>query len=93
MVYLSATHYGGYYDTGSIRALDGQTGAVKWSFSTDRFWYSSPSLANGVVYFGGTDLRVYALNATTGSLKWTSTTGGRVRIGACNSQRRGLRRV
>jgi uncharacterized repeat protein (TIGR01451 family) len=37
---------------------------------------SSPAVANGVVYFGGEDYNVYALNASTGALLWSYHTGG-----------------
>ena len=40
--------------------------------------YSSPAVANGVVYVGSFDAKVYALNATTGATLWTATTGGDV---------------
>jgi outer membrane protein assembly factor BamB len=36
---------------------------------------SSPTIANGVVYFGSGDHNVYALDAATGTLKWKFTTG------------------
>ena len=39
---------------------------------------SSPAVANGVVYFGWQDDSVYALNASTGALLWSYTTGGYV---------------
>ncbi len=34
------------------------------------FYLSSPSIANGIVYFGSGDDNVYALDAATGALKW-----------------------
>src|SRR5438105_3675813 len=37
---------------------------------------SSPAVANGVVYIGSGDHKVYALNATTGAKLWSYTTGG-----------------
>ena len=37
---------------------------------------SSPAVANGVVYVGSYDGNVYALNASTGALLWSYTTGG-----------------
>ncbi|WP_404423530.1 S8 family serine peptidase [Nibricoccus sp. IMCC34717] len=40
---------------------------------------SSPAIANGRVYFGAYDGKVYALNAATGSLVWTYTTGDEIR--------------
>lgn len=36
---------------------------------------SSPAIANNIVYFGSGDQSVYALDATTGSLKWSFPTG------------------
>ena len=36
---------------------------------------SSPAVANGVVYFGADDNRVYAVNAATGSPLWSFSTG------------------
>jgi outer membrane protein assembly factor BamB len=40
------------------------------------YFQSSPTIHNGVVYFGAGDGRVYALDAVTGSLKWSYQTGG-----------------
>jgi outer membrane protein assembly factor BamB len=39
------------------------------------FYLSSPSVWNGVVYFGSGDGNVYALEANTGILKWKFQTG------------------
>ena len=36
---------------------------------------SSPTVANGVVYIGSGDQNVYALDASTGALRWTFNTG------------------
>ena len=36
---------------------------------------SSPAVANGMVYVGSLDDNIYALNATTGALLWSYTTG------------------
>jgi outer membrane protein assembly factor BamB len=36
---------------------------------------SSPVIANGVVYIGSGDQNVYALDASTGALRWTFATG------------------
>ena len=35
-------------------------------------------MANGVVYVGSNDFKVYALNAATGAKLWSYTTGGLV---------------
>ena len=40
---------------------------------------SSPAVANGVMYVGSDDHKVYALDAATGATKWTITTGDSVR--------------
>src|ERR1700733_2739824 len=51
---------------------------LRWSFTTGNFEYSSPAVANGVIYFGSEDNNVYALNAGTGAKLWTYTTGSSV---------------
>ena len=51
------------------------TGEVKWSFQTGKEIGSSPTVANGMVYFGCRDFNLYALDAKTGELKWTFTAG------------------
>jgi outer membrane protein assembly factor BamB/tRNA A-37 threonylcarbamoyl transferase component Bud32 len=45
-----------------------------WTASTGAFVFSSPAVANGVVYVSSDKL--YALNASTGTLKWVYNTGG-----------------
>jgi eukaryotic-like serine/threonine-protein kinase len=39
------------------------------------FYLSSPAISNGVVYVGSGDGNVYALDASTGALKWAFPTG------------------
>ncbi|MBS1717547.1 MAG: PQQ-binding-like beta-propeller repeat protein [Armatimonadetes bacterium] len=51
---------------------------VKWKFPTGGRIYSSPVTANGLIYFGGDDSNVYAVDAETGVQKWMTTTGGPV---------------
>ena len=36
--------------------------------------YSSPAIANGIVYIGSGNARIYALNLTTGALMWKYVT-------------------
>jgi outer membrane protein assembly factor BamB len=50
----------------------------KWVFTAGDFVTSSPAVANGVVYFGSHDHKVYALDAATGALLWSYTTGDSV---------------
>ena len=48
-----------------------------WTFKTDvrNVWFgSSPAIADGVVYVGREDGRLYALDARTGQEKWSFTT-------------------
>jgi outer membrane protein assembly factor BamB len=49
-----------------LAACSGGTPAGGWSSAT---------VANGVVYFGGTNGKLYALDANTGSLKWPAYAG------------------
>ena len=43
---------------------------LRWSYQTGAAVYSSPTVANGVVYVGSYDKHLYALNASTGALLW-----------------------
>jgi outer membrane protein assembly factor BamB len=45
-----------------------------WSYTTGNEIFSSPAVANGVVYVGSSDGKLYALNASTGAFKWNYTT-------------------
>ncbi len=65
---------------GYFYALDVLTGTLKWKFLYS-FSYpyieSSAWIENGVVYVGSSDLeKVFAFNATTGSVLWNSSVGG-----------------
>ena len=52
---------------------------VAWSFPTGApVIYSSPAVADGVVYVGSQDGNVYALDAATGTEAWSFATGGAV---------------
>jgi hypothetical protein len=43
--------------------------------TTGWFIFSSPAVANGMVYIGSYNKKVYALNALSGTLLWSYTTG------------------
>jgi len=50
---------------------------LKWSYKTGSYVFSSPAVANGVVYVSSENNgNVYALNASTGHKLWSYTTGG-----------------
>lgn len=59
-----------------VQALDGVTGAEKWSFTgDDTMGYSTPVIgANGTLYIGSLNGNVYALDSSTGSQIWKFTT-------------------
>jgi eukaryotic-like serine/threonine-protein kinase len=44
----------------NVYALDAKTGAKLWSYTPGGEVYTSPSVANGVVYLGSDDGNVYA---------------------------------
>jgi outer membrane protein assembly factor BamB len=54
--------------------------ALRWSHLTGNY-VSSPAVAGGTVYYGSEDSKVYALDAATGRLRWSYTTGGGVYAG------------
>jgi hypothetical protein len=69
-----------YSASGSLYALNASTGTLLWSYpinNSGQAW-SSPAVANGVVYVGSTDGTFYALNASSGSLLWSYSTGGMI---------------
>jgi outer membrane protein assembly factor BamB len=54
--------------------------SLRWSYLTGGH-ASSPAVADGTVYLGSDDRRVYALNAATGRLRWSYTTGNGIYAG------------
>ena len=57
-------------DDGKVRALDGKTGTLKWSFATAGPVRQPPTLWKGRAYVGTGDGAVYCLEAATGRLLW-----------------------
>jgi eukaryotic-like serine/threonine-protein kinase len=49
---------------------------VKWKFPTGDRIVSSPVWENKVIYFGGDDGNIYAVDSDTGRQIWKRTTGG-----------------
>ena len=64
----------GVYDARGVPELHG----VKWKFKTGGRVYSSPAVADGVVFVGSTDGNLYAVDASTGAQKWKFTSRGRI---------------
>lgn len=57
---------------------DGVSFSEKWRYSTGNRIWSSPAVANGVVYFGSMDKSVYAVRLEDGTKLWDFPTGGSV---------------
>lgn len=53
--------------------------SVAWRFKTRQPIFSSPVVSEGIVYFGGLDSTVYALNLNNGQLAWKLKTNGEIR--------------
>ena len=59
-------------------ALNAATGTELWNSPTSNFVYSSPAVANGVVYVAAGDGTMYALDEGTGAKLWTYPTGNAI---------------
>ena len=51
---------------------------LAWKFATNGSVISSPSVVDGIVYFGSQDKNIYAVGAWSGNLIWNYTTRGAV---------------
>jgi outer membrane protein assembly factor BamB len=59
----------------NFKALDATNGKYMWSFDTDVAVKSSPTVDNGIVYFGSDNGKFYALHAASGQQMWSFQTG------------------
>lgn len=57
-------------DDGRLRALDGNTGKLRWEYLTPAPIKYAPTIVNGRAYFGCSDGFVYCLTANSGKLLW-----------------------
>jgi outer membrane protein assembly factor BamB len=57
---------------GKVNAYSARTGRLEWRAKLADYATSSPAVANGVVFVGSFDHRLYALAADTGREIWTS---------------------
>ena len=64
--------------TGVMYAVNTANGEAQWSYATGGPIKSSPTLANGRLYFGSDDGQLYVLDAATGAYVWSYDTGDSV---------------
>jgi outer membrane protein assembly factor BamB len=57
---------------GTVKAYSARTGRLQWKAGLADYATSSPAVANGLVYVGSFDHRLYALSAKSGAEVWTS---------------------
>lgn len=57
-------------DDGILRAIDGSTGLLKWSYATAGSILHAPTVWNSRVFIGSGDGYIYSLEAATGRLLW-----------------------
>ncbi len=62
--------YVGTSDAYNLLCLDAKTGKLIFEYPTGAWVFSSASVANNTVYFGCHNARFYAVDASTGDLKW-----------------------
>ena len=53
-----------------LYAVDAQTGQERWRFATEGSVFSSPAVADDIVYFGSADAGFYAVGAASGAQLW-----------------------
>lgn len=71
--HYNAQHTGDY---SPVAGSNMSNSKLAWKYTTGGWVFSSPAVANGVVYVGSKDGNVYALNANTGTELWSFPTGG-----------------
>ena len=56
---------------------------IRWKFNCTQKIYSSPILNDGIVYAGGSDSILHAIDLVSGKQKWQFRTGGEIRSAVC----------
>lgn len=59
-----------------LYALNAADGSTAWRFDTELPLGNSPTVVNGVVYVGGYDRKLHAIQASTGQLLWSFSGAG-----------------
>jgi polyvinyl alcohol dehydrogenase (cytochrome) len=65
-----------------LHAFDAETGEIKWQQSEPAATYGAATIANGVVFIGGTDFTFRAVELQTGEVLWRQEMKGVVAGGA-----------
>jgi outer membrane protein assembly factor BamB len=76
-VYVGSNYNQAEQQGGNIYALNADTGAKIWNYSTNSAVYSSPAVSGNVLFIGADD-NVCAFNASTGTKIWRCPTGGQI---------------
>jgi tRNA A-37 threonylcarbamoyl transferase component Bud32 len=58
--------------------VDAATGEQQWRFETGDPVWSSPAVADGIVFVGSNDHNLYAMDAATGEQQWRFETGEKI---------------
>ncbi len=80
--YESGTIFVGSSALGLVQAFDAADGKVRWRFAPSGFPWSSPAVADGVVYIGSADfdgndeVSLWAIDAASGKGLWRVTAAG-----------------
>ncbi len=56
---------------------------VSWTFKSNKPFYSSPIVESSIVFIGGLDSTLHAIDAKTGSQRWYFRTNGQIRSNIC----------
>lgn len=56
---------------------------IKWEFKTSKPIFASPAIDGNVIYFGGNDSLLYAIDFESGKEKWRFKTDGEIRSAIC----------
>jgi outer membrane protein assembly factor BamB len=70
------SHFNPYENVLSLANVSGLT--LDWIAALGNIIWSSPAVVNGKVFVGCVDGKLYALNASTGRVLWTATTGNTI---------------
>jgi hypothetical protein len=62
-----------------VTAFKAKTGAIAWQTASFHTPLGQPAYANNVVYAGGADGVLRAINAATGKVLWTASAGAPIR--------------